>query len=1118
MSVGNSEPNTDSSTQSVRWKECLGVAIRYYHGHLDTTIQNNPEGYTTARDYFSDRGWTNETIESHLLGYAPAKAENGLITHLRKAGFRDEEILATGLVTKSLSPLWFGRYVLPYMDADGEPVYAISRKIGSGEDVGHPDDFLKGKYAKLAHGKDYVPFNEPIFGLETVRENEAVLITEGIADAITVQQAGYPCVSPVTTQFSENNRNDLLKTIEDCQIPRVYIIQDAEYPSSRYDEESEQIELDKSGYGIEGARQTATFLIANGVDAQVNTPPQPDARKVDLHDYVQEEWGTIGALLRSAKPPNPSDEDGSVAQISESGTVPEYTESEKGKKSGLRQLDITDVTGLRIGYRGRNPLSHTGSREDYFVIEKAKRTNLAYDHKRKVTYNALTYLLCEAGTRSPNSPGGPLSDEEMFVAWKHAKESGYLPDDDPIPHKAIKHIAITHDFCDADEILDGWRIPPQAYNGALGWVLAEHGLDPAREPLGSQPVAEQSESVTATQDVPEISLEDARDRCKETIYRALEDSQFSLIDALPAQGKSRGVIEWAANTGTPLTILAPRRELLKEDYVSWCEEFGLDYYLLPAFHRDCGCMTGEHGQEWRNKVSALYEADVPAVLIHELGEDRFGEPLPCQIEGDCPYIAKRNVDLERFDVLLGHYTHANVCELVEDRFVVLDESPYGAFLHHFEHPEVATAVSHYLQSHDGLPFDNYTDLTENRSDPYRKEDALAWFQQENEDVYADRLASVMFDTTGKAHTLAPLMTYSLLAGEDLGNEWEHITLPGNRSVARDRNPAQHVKNPDPELSILIPPEFEGALGVVGLDGTPSLPQWELCLGGSVDHYPVLTQRERAGYLRHALRYDIWQMCESSRPYSSGHHVRLEEDALFLKQIGEWERRLPDVISSKKAFDQYENATMELIGEHEHYGNLKGTNKFSQTRVAVVLGSPHYGDKYLERWGALAGERIERQNKGMDLDYGDFGNQILRTMREGEVLQALMRFGRDGEGATVYVVTGALPEWVRTQVLTGTGKLQAWSAGTRGVLAVIGDRDQFVTADLVESRGKDRVLRTVEHGSLTERSVLRNLKTLERYGFLTRKDRKRGNGHLWIDNGLDQVQEGQQVVRSPCVAE
>lgn len=60
MSVETSESKTDSSTQSVRWKECLGTAIRYYNSQLDTEIENNPEGYNTARDYFSGRGWTDE--------------------------------------------------------------------------------------------------------------------------------------------------------------------------------------------------------------------------------------------------------------------------------------------------------------------------------------------------------------------------------------------------------------------------------------------------------------------------------------------------------------------------------------------------------------------------------------------------------------------------------------------------------------------------------------------------------------------------------------------------------------------------------------------------------------------------------------------------------------------------------------------------------------------------------------------------------------------------------------------------------------------------------------------------------------------------------------------------
>ncbi len=121
-------------------------------------------------------------------------------------GYDRDAILGTGLFTEDLTPLWQGRYVFPYFDMDGRPVYAISRLTGNegggaaGYD-GHPADFMSGKYAKLAHTKEYVAIDEPIYGLETVESGEPVLITEGIADAITAHECGYACISLVTTQF-----------------------------------------------------------------------------------------------------------------------------------------------------------------------------------------------------------------------------------------------------------------------------------------------------------------------------------------------------------------------------------------------------------------------------------------------------------------------------------------------------------------------------------------------------------------------------------------------------------------------------------------------------------------------------------------------------------------------------------------------------------------------------------------------------------------------------------------------------------------------------------------------------------------------------------------------------
>lgn len=60
------------------------------------------------------------------------------------------------------------------------------------------------------------------------------------------------------------------------------------------------------------------------------------------------------------------------------------------------------------------------------------------------------------------------------------------------------------------------------------------------------------------------------------------------------------------------------------------------------------------------------------------------------------------------------------------------------------------------------------------------------------------------------------------------------------------------------------------------------------------------------------------------------------------------------------------------------------------------------------------ETIRRSEDGTTLDYGsETGNTFLRHMREDQTLQAILRFGRDKEGAVV----------------------KAFSAGTKAVVRV-----------------------------------------------------------------------------------
>jgi hypothetical protein len=477
--------------------DAFNDAIAWFAQQLDTELPDESD-YDTARDYYRDgRGWDDETIDEKHLGFAPANYRDELVTHLFDRGHGREEMLATGLFGErddgNLYATWSGRYVLPYFDADGHPVFAISRAT----DPVHQADWKGNKYDKLQVSREEVIVEEPIYGLDSAQEGEPVIITEGIADAITAHQNGIPALSPVTTTFKKSDRGALLDALESYSVPRVYIVQDAEAPASSLDE-NDRLTLPQYGEGIRGAVSTAAFLDDEGVDARIAELPRPGLSKVDLDDYLIEWGGDLAPVLASATPatehPAYSDhKSGSNTDLDrETSTV-----SRSDDRSALFDLDITDVTGLDEGERGTNPLGHHGESEDYFVVISDE---LATDHKYGASYNALTYLLVEAGERRPDAPDGSLDDEEVFAAWRHAKDERYINREDPVPYRGLLGVAVADGLVDADDLVrrdsetgsvvdeeedhDGatYRaLPAGAYNQVLDHIAEEYGVEPGRE-------------------------------------------------------------------------------------------------------------------------------------------------------------------------------------------------------------------------------------------------------------------------------------------------------------------------------------------------------------------------------------------------------------------------------------------------------------------------------------------------------------------------------------------------------------------------------------------------------------------------------------------------------------
>jgi len=94
----------------------------------------------------------------------------------------------------------------------------------------------------------------------------------------------------------------------------------------------------------------------------------------------------------------------------------------------------------------------------------------------------------EVGSAHKRSGAGRscLSREEgahIWHAWKYAKRNGYIPDDDPVPYVALKHLCRERELCTVTELPDGTdeTIPAHAYDAALATIENHDELDSGRD-------------------------------------------------------------------------------------------------------------------------------------------------------------------------------------------------------------------------------------------------------------------------------------------------------------------------------------------------------------------------------------------------------------------------------------------------------------------------------------------------------------------------------------------------------------------------------------------------------------------------------------------------------------
>ncbi len=164
-----------------RLLEAHKAAVQFYH----LSLSRHPQALKYIKEV---RGFSVETIRTWQLGYSPDDG-NSLHSFLKKRGFKDDELLKAGLVTRrqsGIGDMFRGRVMIPLADGQGNVVGFTSRVLADGPTAGP-------KYLNTPQTPIYDKGRQ-VFGLHhakaAIRKQDNAVLVEGNLDVIASHQAG----------------------------------------------------------------------------------------------------------------------------------------------------------------------------------------------------------------------------------------------------------------------------------------------------------------------------------------------------------------------------------------------------------------------------------------------------------------------------------------------------------------------------------------------------------------------------------------------------------------------------------------------------------------------------------------------------------------------------------------------------------------------------------------------------------------------------------------------------------------------------------------------------------------------------------------------------------------
>jgi len=181
-----------SARLKTRTLEINRETARFYHQCLVSEMGKD------AYQYLINRGRTPKIIRRFGLGYAPDDW-NSLVDHLKSKGFKEEEMVASGICGRTkkggLYDRFRGRVIFPIIDLRGNVVAFGGRAMGE-------------RGPKYLNSSDTPVFKKSknLFALNFAKSSKApnLILAEGYMDVIAIHQAGFDnAVATLGTSLTE---------------------------------------------------------------------------------------------------------------------------------------------------------------------------------------------------------------------------------------------------------------------------------------------------------------------------------------------------------------------------------------------------------------------------------------------------------------------------------------------------------------------------------------------------------------------------------------------------------------------------------------------------------------------------------------------------------------------------------------------------------------------------------------------------------------------------------------------------------------------------------------------------------------------------------------------------